>query len=149
MSDSFYQRHVEREILSALLDGELDADERRFVYEHLRECEACREASEEFDAIKGLVEELPRLVAPSSFVNRALEPKSRASARSLAQVFVRGRRKWIFVCAAAGATVITIAGLFVPESASKPPVDAFVARHVSVHDGTNAGGQVLFAVNGR
>ena len=72
---SFYMRHVEREILSALVDGELTVEERRFVHEHLQQCDPCREAAEEFAHIHGLVGELPQLVAPESFVSDALRPR--------------------------------------------------------------------------
>jgi anti-sigma factor RsiW len=137
MSDYYYQHHVEREILSALLDGELDSEQRRYVHEHLRECDACREAAEEFGAIKGMVTELPRLVAPEAFVSGALAP-ARTS-----------RVRWVVGAIVAAAIAITLGGLFAPEPASEPPVDVFVARHVSVHDGANAGGDVLFAVNPR
>lgn len=148
MSDYYYQHHVEREILSALLDGELDAEQRRYVHEHLRDCDACREAAEEFGAIKGMVTELPRLVAPEAFVSRAMTP-SRSRARRLAASALRGRRRWIVGGLAAAAAAITIGGLFAPQPANEPPVDVFVARHVSVHDGSEAGGDVLIAVNGR
>ncbi len=138
---SFYYsgRHVEREILSALIDGELAADERRFVHEHLQTCADCREVYDEFTHIHGMVVELPRLVAPESFVSEALRPAPRS--------LLSGRRKWIAGGLAAGAVAITVAGLFVPERSSTPPVDAFLERHVSMHAGVESGGQVLFAVN--
>lgn len=64
--------HVEREILSALIDGELSGEEQRFVNEHLRQCDACRDALEEFAHVHGMVENLPPLVAPESFVAAAM-----------------------------------------------------------------------------
>lgn len=149
MSDYYYRRHVEREILSALLDGELDAEQRRYVYEHLRECQACREAAEEFGAIKGMISELPRLVAPEGFVSRALAPTRTSRRRAVASAAIRGRRRWIVGGAAGAAIAITLAGLFVPEPATEPPTDVLVARHVSVNDGMDAVGQVLFAVQGQ
>lgn len=149
MSDYYYRRHVEREILSALLDGELDAEERRYVHEHLRECQGCREAAEEFGAVKGMIVELPRLVAPEAFVSRALTPRRTSRRRALVSAAMRGRRRWIVGGIAAAATAVTIGGLFVPEPAAEPPVDVFVARHVSVNDAVDAGGQVLFAVQGQ
>jgi anti-sigma-K factor RskA len=76
------------------------------------------------------------LVAPEAFVSRALRPSRR-------------RWRWIVGGVAAAAAAITIAGLFAPQPAAEPPVDVFVARHVSVNDGASAGGDVLFAVNGR
>lgn len=148
MSDFYYGRHVEREILSALLDGELDADHRRYVHEHLQACDACREVAEEFGAIKGAVSELPRLVAPEAFVSRALQPRARRLPRRAVAAVVRGRRRYVVAGIAAVAVGVTLAGLVVDEPAAQPPTDVLVARHISVHDGMDAVGQVLFAVRG-
>lgn len=146
---SFYMRHVEREILSALIDGELTPEERRFVHDHLQQCSACREASEEFAHITGLVGDLPLLVAPEAFVSAALQPRERSRARSVVAWPLGGRRRWFFAGGAAAAIAVTLAGLAAPPPARQPPVDQFIARHVSVHSGVDSGGQVLFAVNGR
>lgn len=146
MTEFYYQRHVEREILSALLDGELPSSERRYVHEHLQDCSACREAADELSAIQGMIGELPRLVAPEAFVSDALEPRS--GARVIVGRAVQGRLRWALVGLAASALAVTLSGLFAPPQAAEPPVDAFVARHVIVHDGTASGGQVLFGVTG-
>jgi anti-sigma factor RsiW len=148
VTEYYYQRHVEREILSALLDGELDAAERKFVHDHLQECEACREAAVEFGAIKGFVGELPRLIAPESFVSGALDRRS-SRVRGVASAAVRGRRRWVLGGAAVAAAGITLAGLVAPRPSSQPPIDVYVARHISVSDGVDDGGQVLFAVHAR
>ena len=142
-------RHVEREILSALVDGELTPEERRFVHEHLQQCDGCREAADEFMHIHGLVGDLPRLVAPESFVSQALRPPQRSRVVSVTTWPARGRRRWALAGAAAAGIAVTLAGLAAPPPADEPPVDRFIARHVSVHAGVEAGGQVLFAVNGR
>jgi len=148
VTEYFYQRHVEREILSALLDGELDPGERKFVHDHLQECEACREAAVEFGAVKGVVGKLPRLVAPESFVSHALDRRQSVT-RSAAAAAVRGRRRWVLAGIAAAVIGVTAGGLVVPRQTSQPPIDVFVARHISVSDGVDDGGQVLFAVHGR
>lgn len=146
---SFYMHHVEREILSALIDGELDPEERRFVYEHLQQCEACREALDEFGHLHGLVGELPKLIAPEAFVSAALLPRERSPARAVADVALAGKRGWAALVAVLTAIAVTLAGLVAPQSGAEPPVDQLIARHVSVHSGVEAGGHVLFAVNGR
>ena len=148
MTEYYYQRHVEREILSALLDGELDVAERKFVHDHLQECDACREAAVEFGAVKGIMGNLPRLVAPEAFVSGALV-RRRSRARDTAAVVVRGKRRWVIGAAAAAAVAITLGGLVTPRPSSRPPIDLYVARHISVSDGVDDGGQVLFAVHGR
>jgi anti-sigma factor RsiW len=141
--------HVEREILSALIDGELDSQERRLVHEHLQECAECRETLEEFTQVHGLVGELPRLVAPLEFLSDVLEPPRRRAPQKVAIVAFSGRRRWIALGAAAAAIAVSLAGLFVPEPSREPPVDAFIERHVSVHNGVEPGAQVLFGVGGR
>ena len=147
MTDSFYYsgRHVEREILSALIDGELSPQARRFVHEHLQTCAACREAADEFGHIQGMVGELPRFVAPESVVSNAL----RSPRPSIGQRLFGGKRKFVAGGLAVSAIGITVAGLFVPERATTPPVDVFFERQVSLHAGEESGAQVLFAVNNR
>lgn len=147
MTSGFYYtgRHVEREILSALIDGELSPSERRFVHEHLQACEDCREAADEFTHIHGMVTELPRLVAPEAFVSEALRPP-KPSAKT---IVLGGKRKYVVGGLAFTAIGITLAGLFVPQRATTPPVGVFIERHVSMHSGVETGGQVLFAVNNR
>ncbi len=146
---SFYMRHVEREIISALIDGELSAEERRFVHEHLQSCEACREASEEFMHIHGMVGELPPLVAPESFVSNALRSRKSSRAARVTSWSLSGKKRWVVVGVAAAATVVTLSGLATPSPATEPPVDQFIARHVSIHSGSAAAAEVLFAVRGR
>jgi anti-sigma factor RsiW len=144
---SFYMsRHVEREILSAMIDGELEADQRRAVHEHLQTCAACRETVEEFTQIHGLMGRLPRLVAPESFVSTVLERPSRSVATRVATVAFGGRRRWAAIGVAVTAIGISIAGLFVSPPAEEPPVNAFIDRHVSTHSGVEPGAQVLFGV---
>jgi anti-sigma factor RsiW len=148
VTEYFYQRHVEREILSALLDGELDQAERKFVHDHLQECDACREAAVEFGAVKGVVGNLPRLVAPESFVTGALD-RRQSRTRATASAAVRGRRRWVLAGVAAAVVGVTLGGLVAPRPTTQPPIDVYVARHISVSDGVDNGGQVLFAVHGR
>jgi hypothetical protein len=62
---------------------------------------------------------------------------------------VRGKRRWVIGGAALAALGLTLAGLAAPPPASAPPVDMYVARHISVSNGVDDGGQVLFAVHGR
>lgn len=146
---TFYMRHVEREILSALIDGELAVEERRFVHDHLQQCEECRELYDELTAVHGLVGDLPRLVAPEAFVSSALRPRRRRSASAAVATVLRGRRRWVAAGVATAAAAITLAGLVAPQPSAQPPVDELFTRHVSVHAPSDVGGQVLFAVNNK
>ncbi len=146
VSEFYFGRHVEREILSALIDGELDVEERRFVHEHLQTCTACSDALEEFTQVHGMVGGLPRLIAPASFVSDVVSTPRRSDARQIAARAFSGRRRWIAAGLAATAAAITLAGLAVPQPAAEPPVDALIERHVSVHSGVEPGAQMLHAV---
>jgi anti-sigma factor RsiW len=150
VSGFYMRRHVEREILSALIDGELAADERRMVHEHLQECVDCRETVEEFTQIHGMMVELPRLVAPASFVSDVVErPRRRSTPNQITALALGGRRRWVALGMAVGAIGISLAGLATPPPATQPPVNAYIERHVSTRLGVEPGAQVLVAVNGR
>ena len=56
-----------RRLLSAYLDGEVTASERRMVAEHLSECGACTSELEELKMTVGLLRDLPDLPVPRSF----------------------------------------------------------------------------------
>lgn len=141
-------RHVEREILSALVDGELGPEERRYVYEHLQTCVDCRELSDAFGVVRGMVSGLPRMAAPEAFVSDVLRAPATGPARTVRRA-LRGPRGWVAAGAALAAIGVTLAGLVAPPPAAQPPIGAFVSRHVTVSSGNTVGGQVLFAVSGR
>jgi anti-sigma factor RsiW len=150
VSGFYMSRHVEREILSALIDGELSADERRMVHEHLQSCQDCRETVEEFTQIHGLVGELPRLIAPAAFVSEVVgRPVRRPVAQQVANAALGGRRRWVALGVAVAAVGISLAGLATAPPADETPVNAFIERHVSTHVDVEPGAQVLIAVNGR
>lgn len=143
-------RHVEREILSALIDGELEPAQRRTVHEHLQSCDDCREALEEFGQIHGMIGELPRLVAPAAFVSSVAvrEPRTGIAERMRAGLWA-GRRRWATIAVSTAAVATTLAGLVVPERTEPVPVGAFVERHASIHAEVEPGAQVVFTANGR
>jgi anti-sigma factor RsiW len=134
--------HPPRDVLSALVDGECAPEERRWAYEHIGGCNECRRTVAEFTSVRGLLGDLPSLVAPQDFVNRVLAPR-----RTWAPL--RGRRRYVAAAAASVAVVVSLAGLAAPPESEEPPVDVFLTRHVGTQDASRVGGQVLFAVHGR
>ncbi|MGI8426800.1 MAG: anti-sigma factor family protein [Actinomycetota bacterium] len=55
--------HIDLESLSALLDGELDARERRAIAQHLEGCSECSDQLQSIKAVAGQLEALPDLEA--------------------------------------------------------------------------------------
>jgi len=70
------------------LDGRLREAERRKVEAHLAECTACRLRAEEFRAVGGLLEELPRIEPSGAF---DLRVRARVAAEP------QGRNWWVWL----------------------------------------------------
>lgn len=138
--------HIPPHVLSALVDGECGADERRAAHEHLQECARCRGLLHEYSSVHSLVEAMPRLAAPESLVRDLLRP--RRDPVTVMRHALRGPRRYVAAGAAAAALVVTLAGIASPPD-TEPPTDVFVARHASVSAGNDVAGQVIFAVAGR
>lgn len=142
-----FSPHVEREVLSALIDGELSPVDRRWIHDHLQECELCMQVAEEFSSLRGIVTDLPRLVAPEGLVAEVMEEPGRRP-RAMARRLLRGPRKYVAAAVVAVVVGVSAAGVAVPPDADPPPVDTLVDRHVGVNAGRASGGEVLFAVRG-
>jgi len=65
--------HDAREMLSALVDGELTPDEQSRVDAHVAECADCRKEHERLGSTIALLRQLDRPRAPVAFVDRVLE----------------------------------------------------------------------------
>ncbi len=65
--DSRGQSHISDELLSAYLDNEITAQERRQVTAHLATCASCRENLQSLRAAVALVRALPRVPVPRAF----------------------------------------------------------------------------------
>ena len=104
VSGFYMSRHVEREILSALIDGELDrgrtADGARAP---AVVCRAAARSSRSSRRSTGWSASCPRLVAPASFVSDVVErPRRRPMRAQVATVAFGGRRRWVALGARRG-----------------------------------------------
>ena len=127
-------RNIEPE-LSALIDGELTADQRAVVRAHVDQCPACAQRLTELQQLAAGIGALPKLAPPPQFlagIQRQLLP---------AKPLARWQEVWmnpvwpkISVAAVAAVTVITlIAGIFwLARPARSGPVLAKAEKSVAV-----------------
>lgn len=146
MTGRRFSPHVEREVLSALIDGEVAPADRRWIHDHLQECELCMQVAEEFSSLRGIVTDLPPLVAPEGLVAEVMEGPRRRPGRR-ARRLLRGPRKYAAAAAVAVTVGVSAAGIAAPPDTEPPPMETFVNRHVGVNAGRASGGEVLFAVH--
>lgn len=109
------------DLLSAHLDGELDAELSRWVVGHLDGCAECRQAADDVARARALVRDLPSVV-PTPVVERIV-------ARRHALV----RRGGVFVAAAAIVLSASALSSAVRHRTVVPAVDEMVARHDAGH----------------
>lgn len=95
------------ERLSALVDGDLDADEERLLHEHLETCPGCQQGLEEFRAMRLSLRELGPLDPPPELFESVATAVSR-------------RRRHIALGATAGVAAAGLVALVVSLSLSRP-----------------------------
>jgi len=106
------------DILSALLDGELDAVEAARVHEHLEACADCRAELEAVGAARTWVRGLPPVEPPFGFYERMLGPVRRWA------------RAGVAALAAGAAASVAVVALSTPgERPVAPPVGRLVDAH--------------------
>ena len=107
--------------LSALLDGELVADERRAAEAHLADCASCRDELAATASTRAMVRGLPAVDAPFGFYERVIRRSSPATP---------GRRRGLASVAAGAAAAVALLVLATPSAEPvDPAVDDLVARH--------------------
>jgi hypothetical protein len=112
--------------LSALLDGELDADQAAAVQAHLAGCDECRRELEVTDATRSMLRGLPFVDPPLGFVDGVIG--------------TRRRRRHQAVAIAVLATIATMATLVVGGAYDDvPEVDTELATMADAHDGEPMG----------
>ncbi|HEX9258709.1 MAG TPA: zf-HC2 domain-containing protein [Acidimicrobiales bacterium] len=129
MSSSWPGNHPD-DLLSALVDGELTADDAAAVEAHVGSCESCRADVEAVRSVRDLVRGLAAVDAPFGFYERVLRngpaPSRRPSRRSR---FGVGN---VAAAAAAWLVVIGVGSM----GTGTAVASASVAELVSVHDRT-------------
>ena len=106
------------DLLSALLDGELDAVEAARVRDHLRDCAGCRAECDAVGGARTWMRALPPVEPPFGLYERMLSPARRWARAGVAALAVG---------AAASVAVVTMS---VPrERPVAPPVGRFVDAH--------------------
>jgi anti-sigma factor RsiW len=123
--------HVDGEILSALVDNQVSADEAARIDAHLAACPECQERLEEFRSVSALLRRLPSVVPPRDF---ALGPRLLVDPPNVIRL-----RRWYTVTRTAAAS---LAAVFVLLSAGTLYVDS---RPGGAADGEVARPQVLSA----
>lgn len=93
------------ELISAYLDGELEAAEQSKLIEHLSGCGRCSLEMEEMQAVRSAVRSLPILELPPGLIPEA-DP--------VVIPIHRNRGVWVGAAAAVAAVVIAIAALVTP-----------------------------------
>jgi anti-sigma factor RsiW len=106
------------DLLSALLDGELDGPEAARVRDHVAACEACRAELDAVGAARTWVRELPPVEPPFGFYERMTRPLRRWA------------RAGIAALAAGAAASIAVVAMSAPgERPVAPPVGRLVDAH--------------------
>jgi anti-sigma factor RsiW len=70
------------DLLSAMLDDELDQQTERVVDRHLSDCAACRDELAQIDQVRRWLRELPPVPAPSGLVGGFIAHRRRANLRA-------------------------------------------------------------------
>src|SRR5688500_13298052 len=107
-----------QELLSALLDGELDATQRRDVETHLAGCPSCARHLEELKAVDVLARGLPPVAVPDGYLD-ALPGRVRARIRADRSPSA-ARAPWVWPLAA-GLALAVLAPLVLREGPSPTP----------------------------
>jgi hypothetical protein len=116
--------HLDLELISAFLDGEVSQAERARVEAHLETCEACHKELESLRYTVSLLQRLPVAPAPRTFyvTEAMLEPEPRRD---------RGGQSWIGRWQALFGTVATVATLllcvFLFQTPQTAPPEASIA----------------------
>lgn len=126
-----------RELLSALLDGELTDHDAAEVRALLDRADDARAELEALTVVRAAVRDLPPVDPPFGFYERLLlrgGPGSEAEASAAAPRVRSARRSWarsraIAAVAAAAAAIVLIVGITPATDSIVPPVQAFAARH--------------------
>ncbi|MDQ1396622.1 MAG: hypothetical protein QOG64_1881 [Acidimicrobiaceae bacterium] len=122
------------DLISALLDGELDPVEQAAARDHLQGCAACQTELQATSRAKAMVRALPMLDPPFGVIEPILVPARPGSRRAAGG---RPRRAPVVLAAGAAAAAAVVLLSIVPghQPAVKPPVATFVDAHAAASTG--------------
>jgi anti-sigma factor RsiW len=122
------------ELLSAYLDGEMTADERAYVEEHLTTCARCRAELDEEGDVRAAVRSLPPVDPPFGFFERILREGPSDPAQPKKRRFKFGMANLV-ATAAAWILVLGVANLNSHGGSVNPAANDYVTAHASVLPG--------------
>jgi len=131
---------MEEDLLSAYLDGELDASTRAAVDARLTESHEWRDILDEVRAARDAVRALPTHEAPAGFWERVLgTPPDTATRDDAAPVVVleeqrparRLRTRWAALAGVAAAAVVLAVSVVPSRDETRPPVATFTNAHAA------------------
>ena len=113
-------------LLSALIDGELTADEVAPVEAHIRDCAECQAERDAVIQAKAMLRALPMLDPPFGMIDRLVTAERR-------RVRAVAARKPLAIASGAAAAAAFVLLALVPgqERTVTPPVDNFVQAHAT------------------
>ena len=123
------------DLLSGLIDGELDPAQTAAAQAHVARCRSCAAELDDVTTVRSLVRGLPSLDPPFGFYERILlddrRPGAGRSARSGAGAGWSPRRVAAAAFGSAAAAVVLI-GLAAPQDTpERPPVNSLVEAHAT------------------
>jgi anti-sigma factor RsiW len=120
------------DLLSALLDGELEYSEAAGARAHLQGCPFCRAELDATAATRALVRALPMVDPPPGLIDDVLSRPAAVVPIAAARTHARGTRPLAALAGVAAAAALVVLSLSPrPPRTATPPVSTFVDAHAT------------------